>query len=281
MAPSSTRVHVILSHLLGGCPNASEPWATPVSVSVRQRSQQLVSVPPLTGSRVGIHFEYEDKVKSRRMRLRWNGPIQRVLLVKKWRQKDVQSTAVKVAQWLTSQGIQVLVEEVDLPDFAALVPGVLALAVEGSQVAVDLVISLGGDGTLLHASRLFRFLQRSSEKLLPPCLVLGAGSLGFLATVAAADWQPALTTVLRGNVESLPCTLRTRLFCRLLAPGDSASDISAQPTGLLSPGQSASGISATTTASNNNNTNNNNKNNNNNSNNNNNGWYALNECAIL
>lgn len=118
-----------------------------------------------------------------------------------------------------------LVEAADVADYDGC-PGVEPLCTEqgAPKAAVDLVVSLGGDGTLLHAARLFRFLECGDHDLLPPCLVLGAGSLGFLASAAAANWRSVLEMALQGTERPVPCTLRTRLLCTLrTAAGDTVA----------------------------------------------------------
>jgi NAD+ kinase len=73
----------------------------------------------------------------------------------------------------------------------------------------ELVVSLGGDGTLIHASRLLK--ERPT-----PILGVNLGTLGFLTEVAAADLAHALDEALAGR---LPVESRLKLSCRLLRDG--------------------------------------------------------------
>lgn len=57
---------------------------------------------------------------------------------------------------------------------------------------VDLIISLGGDGTIL------RLLQRHPE-LKAPIVGINLGSLGFMADIPIVDIYPALEDLLKGN----------------------------------------------------------------------------------
>jgi NAD+ kinase len=57
---------------------------------------------------------------------------------------------------------------------------------------VDLLITLGGDGTLLRAARI-------GARYDVPMLGVKMGRLGFLAEVAPEDWQQPLTQILSGN----------------------------------------------------------------------------------
>jgi NAD+ kinase len=71
---------------------------------------------------------------------------------------------------------------------------------------IDLVICLGGDGTLLHVANIF-------QKSCPPVLSFSMGSLGFLTPFDFKSHEKVLSDVLRGNVSVL---LRTRLNCTLI-----------------------------------------------------------------
>jgi len=64
------------------------------------------------------------------------------------------------------------------------------------------------------------------------------GSLGFLATVAAADWRPALARALRGDVDPVPCTLRTRLKVCLRSQEASSPWYALNECAILSRGES-------------------------------------------
>lgn len=79
---------------------------------------------------------------------------------------------------------------------------------------VDLIICLGGDGTLLHVSSVY---QRSC----PPILSFSMGSLGFLTPFNFANHTKILDEVLAGDIAVL---LRTRLSCRLIKDGSSSEN---------------------------------------------------------
>ncbi|THH08165.1 hypothetical protein EW146_g9085 [Bondarzewia mesenterica] len=69
---------------------------------------------------------------------------------------------------------------------------------------VDLVITLGGDGTILHASSLFRV------GAVPPVLSFSMGTLGFLLPFHVDDFAGALESVFRGRATVLH---RMRISC--------------------------------------------------------------------
>lgn len=70
---------------------------------------------------------------------------------------------------------------------------------------IDLVITLGGDGTVLFTSSLF---QRS----VPPVMSFSLGSLGFLTTFQFEDFRDTLGVVLEKGIRT---NLRMRLSCRV------------------------------------------------------------------
>ena len=57
---------------------------------------------------------------------------------------------------------------------------------------VDLLITLGGDGTLLRAARM-------GAEYEVPMLGVKMGRLGFLAEVQPGDWQEPLARILAGD----------------------------------------------------------------------------------
>ncbi|KAJ3043406.1 hypothetical protein HDV00_005104 [Rhizophlyctis rosea] len=69
---------------------------------------------------------------------------------------------------------------------------------------IDLVITLGGDGTVLYASGLF-------QTHVPPVMSVFMGSLGFLTNVKLEEFKSIMQRILKG--EGLRVTLRNRLHC--------------------------------------------------------------------
>ncbi|KXN85313.1 NADH kinase pos5, mitochondrial [Leucoagaricus sp. SymC.cos] len=69
---------------------------------------------------------------------------------------------------------------------------------------IDLVVTLGGDGTILHASSLF------SAGAVPPVLSFSMGTLGFLLPFHIDDFAKALECVFEGKATVLN---RMRLAC--------------------------------------------------------------------
>eukprot|EP00730_Choanoeca_flexa_P006324 TRINITY_DN12134_c0_g2_i1.p1 TRINITY_DN12134_c0_g2~~TRINITY_DN12134_c0_g2_i1.p1 ORF type:complete len:534 (+),score=130.48 TRINITY_DN12134_c0_g2_i1:205-1806(+) len=75
-----------------------------------------------------------------------------------------------------------------------------------ADLKFDLVICLGGDGTLLHMASMF-------QQEVPPVMCFALGSLGFLTTFDIQDHRSALNDVMNGG---LPVTIRMRLKCQVL-----------------------------------------------------------------
>ena len=90
------------------------------------------------------------------------------------------------------------------------VPAEALVPQEALPDLVDLVVCLGGDGTLLWASGLF-------PHAMPPAVSFAMGSLGFLTPFAFEDHASQLDQILDGGCH---LTLRARLSCRIeRAPG--------------------------------------------------------------
>ena len=104
-------------------------------------------------------------------------------------QSPLAAGAVKDAVgWLTGRGLGVVMDE-ETAQVAGL-PG----GVEKSQVArdADLILVLGGDGTLIGMARLL-------EGRKSPVMGVNLGSLGFLTEFTLAEMYPALELILAGD----------------------------------------------------------------------------------
>lgn len=104
-------------------------------------------------------------------------------------QPQAAETVRGLVKWLGDRGIEARVdlECAKLTDRPA--EETVALAAE-----VDLLVSLGGDGTLLSVAR-------ASGSRRVPILGVNLGSLGFLTEVNVEEMLPTLETVLAGNAK--------------------------------------------------------------------------------
>jgi NAD+ kinase len=103
----------------------------------------------------------------------------RVGIVPKVSSAEATETARLVAQFLRGKGVEVLTEE----------------AAIGKEA--DLVVALGGDGTLIHAAALLGGRA-------VPILGVNMGSLGFMTETPQSELYPMLETVLEGKATVLP-----------------------------------------------------------------------------
>jgi NAD+ kinase len=110
-------------------------------------------------------------------------------IVSRPRQQDVAAVAPKLIAWLESRGLAVLC---DKETGACLSTPARERPRETLPAAVDLLIVLGGDGTLLATAR-----SLGDHKV--PVLPVNLGSLGFLTSVTLEELYPILEEVLAGR----------------------------------------------------------------------------------
>ncbi len=113
--------------------------------------------------------------------------IRRVGIVTKRASREAARVASDLVDWLDRHGIEVAV---DRPS-----------GEEGTKVAIydpsasyDLIVALGGDGTLMSVAR-----ARQKEV---PILGVNLGSLGFLTEISRTELYPSLTEILAGRFET-------------------------------------------------------------------------------
>jgi NAD+ kinase len=99
------------------------------------------------------------------------------------------SVVPPLVQWLRGLKIDVLVDQ---ETFDCVNPGVPSVAREELAAQVDLMIVLGGDGTLLSAARALGTHQ-------VPILAVNLGGLGFLTSVTLDELYPLLEQVVAGQ----------------------------------------------------------------------------------
>jgi NAD+ kinase len=106
--------------------------------------------------------------------------------------KEAAPIVQELVDWLCARGVRVCLER-DTAALASSRLGESCVAASGRDMAAlsDALVVLGGDGTLLAASRLL-------DKTIP---VLGVnfGSLGFLTEITLAELYPTLEGVLEGR----------------------------------------------------------------------------------
>ena len=111
------------------------------------------------------------------------------LVVKQGRPENAVALAAQLSDWLSSRGIEVIAEPLTAPQIGARTAEPAQLARES-----DLVVVLGGDGTLLGVARLIG--ERET-----PILGINLGGLGFLTEITTDEARTTLGRVLAGDYE--------------------------------------------------------------------------------
>ena len=116
-------------------------------------------------------------------------PFERIALIGNDRDSRVADSVKTLAAHLKQRGRSVLVDADSGLDF-----GVEVQRVPESSIAaqVDLMVAVGGDGTMLHASRL-----ASPHGV--PVLGVNRGRLGFLADISPTELRERLDEILEGH----------------------------------------------------------------------------------
>ncbi|KAK4352641.1 hypothetical protein RND71_028159 [Anisodus tanguticus] len=151
--------------------------------------------------------------------LLWKSTPKTVLLLKKLGQELLEE-AKEVASFLYYQEKMNVLVEPEVHDIFARIPGFGFVQTFYSQDTsdlherVDFVACLGGDGVILHASKLFR-------GAIPPVVSFNLGSLGFLTSHTFEDYKKDLRQVIHGNntLDGVYITLRMRLRCEIFRNG--------------------------------------------------------------
>jgi NAD+ kinase len=116
----------------------------------------------------------------------------RIGIVTKHRLVEARETLAELGAWLAARRV----DAVWAPEAAELLPGPPAAvqAREDLPAAVDLIVVLGGDGTLLATAG---HIARSGRDV--PMLAVNFGSLGFLTEITRPELIGALTDVVEGR----------------------------------------------------------------------------------
>mmetsp|Transcript_101379 Transcript_101379/g.295342 ORF Transcript_101379/g.295342 Transcript_101379/m.295342 type:complete len:576 (+) Transcript_101379:122-1849(+) len=140
--------------------------------------------------------------------MQWKGRPRAVLLVAKPGDRLVLATVHDMAAWLASQGMVVVMEPQLLADQPSLRSSLKTVRTftRGDKLerSIDLVITVGGDGTLTWAVSLF-------GSAMPPVLSFAAGSLGFLTPFPLDGWVRTLTRLLDLHRPRRPMPLVCRM----------------------------------------------------------------------
>ncbi len=111
-------------------------------------------------------------------------------LIGKYANTDTSDSLQRIANFLSGKGIQVLLDQSTAA--AVEVEGTEARSREEIGRLADLVVVVGGDGTLLNAARSLAYSGT-------PLIGVNLGRLGFLTDISPTNMEHALDDVLAGN----------------------------------------------------------------------------------
>ncbi|TNJ28634.1 putative Inorganic polyphosphate/ATP-NAD kinase [Giardia muris] len=130
----------------------------------------------------------------------WNVPLTRVLLMGKPQDAEVDKYVHHALVWFSRYSIKVLVDS----RIAQRYPNTTLYDKQKDQAddqEIDLIVAIGGDGTLLYVNNLF-------QGECPPILAFNCGSLGFLTPFSPHEMDDVLERAVR---RPLTLTKRSRL----------------------------------------------------------------------
>ena len=125
-------------------------------------------------------------------------PVRKCALIGRFVDSRVAESVSALLPHLKSRGVQVLISDsADIPDG---LNGVTRMSEEQLAASADLLIAIGGDGTLLYGARL---VARHNV----PLLGINRGRLGFLTDVMPQDMLLSVNAAIEGKLESEQRTL--------------------------------------------------------------------------
>ncbi|XP_072296896.1 NAD kinase b isoform X1 [Eucyclogobius newberryi] len=150
-------------------------------------------------------------------RLTWNKPPVNVLVIRKIRDESLVEPFKELCRFLVEEKQMMVYVERRVADDSTLandetfgsIRNQLCTFREGFDDisdCIDLIICLGGDGTLLYASSLF-------QGSVPPVMAFHLGSLGFLTPFKFESYKTEVAKVFEGNAA---ITLRSRLKVKVV-----------------------------------------------------------------
>ncbi|XP_054614776.1 NAD kinase b isoform X2 [Dunckerocampus dactyliophorus] len=150
-------------------------------------------------------------------RLTWNKPPVNVLIIRKIRDDSLVEPFKELCRFLVEEKQMMVYVERRVADDGTLskdenfgsIRNQLCTFREGYDDisdCIDLIICLGGDGTLLYASSLF-------QASVPPVMAFHLGSLGFLTPFKFESYKTEVDKVFEGNAA---ITLRSRLKVKVV-----------------------------------------------------------------
>ena len=134
--------------------------------------------------------------------------LNRIGIVVKPNKPEAMSLAQELVQWLGQRNIQVYIDA----SIATTIKHSVSCPREEMSQWVDLLVVLGGDGTLLSA-------VRSMQGEHVPILGVNLGGMGFLTEITLEELYPVLERALEGKIET---EKRMKLSSTVLRHGERA-----------------------------------------------------------
>lgn len=170
---------------------------------------------------------FESSRSSKLQTLVWNKPLQNILITKKPWTQTTRDAMVRLITHIHEKysNFNIILQqdtaEEIAQDFKPLCdsdkPYVIYTGTN-EEIAdkTDLLITLGGDGTILHGVSMF------SNKQVPPVLAFSLGTLGFLLPFEFSEFENVLQNVIANKSK---CLHRTRLECFVVHKGPKEHDV--------------------------------------------------------
>lgn len=133
-----------------------------------------------------------------------SAPFRTIGIFSRPRRADISDVVRPLLDWLAQRGIRGLY---DMETAESLRDGTSGQAREVLARECDLILVLGGDGTLIAAAR-------EAAPLGIPLLPINLGSLGFLTSFTLAELYPALEETIAGHLLASERVMLTASLCR-------------------------------------------------------------------
>lgn len=118
-------------------------------------------------------------------KIQFSNEIKSILIVKKWKDDEVLNATTQLVNHMRKEYSDVNLFMINDDETTAVVAGCTEVQKESCTIGIDVVLLLGGDGTLMYLNSL---LQDSSLPI-PPILCFSLGSLGFLVPYQFSHYQ--------------------------------------------------------------------------------------------
>ncbi|AOA61588.1 Mitochondrial NADH kinase [Komagataella phaffii CBS 7435] len=195
-------------------------WSGFIRLQSRNYSSQYVKILPVSQLAPRQHPEYISSPHSKLHNMIWTRPLRNVLVVKKPQQGHVLDAMVglinHIHQELPSCNI-ILTEDIvkeiqdkledDSKSGSSMTHSLFTGSMADITTKTDLIVSLGGDGTILRAVSMF------SNTIVPPILSYSLGTLGFLLPFNFNNFKESFNKVYTSRAKVLH---RTRLECHIV-----------------------------------------------------------------